>query len=138
MAISDPALREKAVRDSTSADNPSPVDDTRLVYAIAGRRASGDPPNFVFAALSSANDTEYGLVMGLLLGGAGATDAAYDSKAYQTKTLAGKEVFVGTEAMLRQDSHQSGRPYLYETEKYVFLLVTADETWATDALRQLP
>ena len=138
MAISDPARRDAFVKEFTSATNPNPVDDSRLVYAIAGRSAPDHPPYFVFAALSAENEEEFQLVTSLMIAGAGATDAAWTGDAYQSKTLAGKEVAVGSEAMLRQDSHRRGRPYVYETHEYVFLLITDDDAWATDALRQLP
>ena len=40
--------------------------------------------------------------------------------------------------MLVQDEHQHGRPYLYQTDAYMFLLITDDDSWATDAIGQLP
>ena len=40
--------------------------------------------------------------------------------------------------MVDQDVHQRGRPYFYETEDYLFLVLTDDDAWATDAIGQLP
>ena len=53
-------------------------------------------------------------------------------------TIAGKQVYVGTADMLAQDTHQRGRPYLYQTDRYVFLVITDDDAWAAGAIGQLP
>ena len=123
----------------TSA-NPNPIDDTNLVYGIAGRSIETDPPFFVYAAVRPANNDEIGLVLALLFGGAGFHDiaGATDLSHYKAQTIAGKQVDVGTADMLTQDTHQRGRPYLYQTDQYMFLLITDQDAWAADAIGQLP
>ena len=48
------------------------------------------------------------------------------------------KAYVGRPDMLRQSEHRRGSPYLYQTDAYMFLLITDDEAWAEDALQQMP
>ena len=57
---------------------------------------------------------------------------------FEARTIGGKEVFVGSPAMLRQSEHQRGTPYLYQTDDTMFLIITDDEAWAREALAALP
>ena len=126
---------------ATTPNNPNPIDSTQLVHGVAGRSdKKSDPPFFVFAAVRPANDDEVQLVLLLLFGGARFHDIAGASllSFYQQATIAGKEVYVGTLDMLDQDTHQRGRPYLYENDQYMFLVITDDDAWAADAIAQLP
>jgi hypothetical protein len=118
-----------------------PMNLDNLAYAVAGRAdTSADPPYFVWIAKRPYDDDEISLTLVLLFGGAGYHDVAagIDPQNYQLQTIAGREVNVGTEAMLKQDDHQRGRPYFFETEQHMYLLVTEDEAWAADAIAQLP
>jgi len=123
-----------------TTSNPNPIDDTNLVYGVAGRSIDADPPFFVFAAVRPANSDEIDFVLYLLFNGAGFHDiaGASDLTHYQAQTIAGKQVYVGTADMLTQDTHQRGQPYLYQTDQYLFLIITDQNAWASDAIGQLP
>ena len=138
--FSDPARIDPFVAQFTTPGNPHPIDDANLVYGVAGRSIDTDPPSIIYAAVRPANDDEIGLVLYLLIGGAGFHDiaAATDLTHYQSQTIAGRPVYVGTTDMLTQDTHQRGRPYLYQTDRYMFLVITDDDAWAADAISQLP
>ena len=138
--ITNPADIAPFVTHFTTASNPNPVNDTDLVSGVAGRSKESDPPFFVYAAVQPMNDAEVALVLDLLFGGAGYKDIAggSDLSNYQVKTIAGKQVYVGTVDMLTQDTHQRGRPYLYQTDAFMFLVVTDQDAWAAEAVGQLP
>jgi hypothetical protein len=111
------------------------------VYGVAGRSdTKSDPPFFVFAAVRPANDDEVQLALLLLFGGARFHDVALASLLayYKSETIGGKQVYVGTPDMLDQDTHQRGRPFLYQNDQYMFLVITDDDAWAADAIAQLP
>jgi hypothetical protein len=117
------------------------VDITHLTYAVAGRSdTTTDPPYFVFAVGRPQKDSEIGAAMELLFGLIGFTDIknAPDLTRYQERSIADHTVYVGDAGMLKQDEHQRGRPYLYQTDDALFLVVTDDEAWAKDAISQLP
>jgi hypothetical protein len=121
--------------------NPDPVDDTRLVYGVAGRSdTSTDPPYFVFAAVRPEDDDETGLALALVFGLAGFRDVAgaTDLTHYKETTIAGKDVFLGTADMVDQDSHQRGKPYLYQDDRHMFVVITDDDAWAAEAIGKLP
>ena len=40
--------------------------------------------------------------------------------------------------MLDQTEHIRGRPYLYQTDDAMYLVVTDDDKWALEAIKQLP
>jgi hypothetical protein len=141
LMVKSPADINPFVAQFTTASNPNPVDDAKLVEGVAGRsNLQTDPPLFVYAAVRPADDAEVRLALDLLFGGAGFKDvaAAADLSHYQRETIAGKQVYVGTLDMLGQDIHQRGRPYLYENDQFVFVVVTDDNGWAADAIAQLP
>ena len=52
--------------------------------------------------------------------------------------MAGKEVYVGATDMLEQTDHQHGKPYLYQTDATMFVVITDDAAWAEEAFEQLP
>ena len=121
-------------------DGP-PINLDHLAYGVAGRSdTSTDPPYFVWVASRPVDEDEIGLALFLLLGGAAYQDVAAggDLRNYAQQTIAGKDVYVGTEGMVAQDEDERGRPYLYQTDEYMFVLVTEDEAWAADAIGQLP
>jgi hypothetical protein len=65
--------------------------------------------------------------------------AAVDPDLFESRIVGGKQVYVGTEDMLEQSEHQKGRPYWYEMDAQTLVIVITDkETWAIDALSQLP
>ena len=141
LLITNPADIEPFLAQFRTASNPEPVSETGLVYGVAGRSdLSSDPPFFVYAAVRPTNDSEVALALALLFGGAGYKDvaAAADLNHYEPKTIAGKQVYVGTLDMLEQDTHQRGRPYLYQTNDYMFVVITDQDSWAADSLGQLP
>jgi hypothetical protein len=137
--VIDPGARGEIISWATTPANPDPVDPLQLVYGVAGRSAPTEPPYFVFAALRPPQD-DANLPLLLLLGGAGYRDieAGMDLRNYQERTISGKRVHVGTPTMINQDRHQRGRPYLYQTETHMFLVLTDNDAWATDAIAQLP
>jgi len=141
LAVSDPGARQQIVSSATTAANPNPVDPAQLVYGVAGRSdTKEDPPSFVFAAFRPQQNDEIDLAMALLFGGAGYKDfaAGVDLRNYQEQTIGGKQVYVGTPTMVDQSEHQRGRPYLYQTDTHMFVVVTDSDTWASEAITQLP
>lgn len=53
-------------------------------------------------------------------------------------SVGGKQVMKGTLAMVDQTAHARGLPYFYDTGEVRFMIITDDEKWAADAIRQLP
>jgi hypothetical protein len=138
--VVDPGAREELISQATTPANPDPVDPLQLVYGVAGRSdTSTDPPYFVFVAFRPEQPDAI-LPLLLLLGSAGYTDiaAGMDLQNYRQETIGGKQVHTGTPAMISQNSHQRGRPYLYQTETHMFIVITDDDAWAADAMAQLP
>ena len=111
------------------------LDDCAQV--IAGRTSvADDPPYFIY--VYRIPDATWDMVSGLVIGSAGWI-ADFEPNDFKTRTLGGKEVFVGTDDMLKQSEHQRGRPYWYELDaETLVIVVTDEEAWAIDALRQLP
>ena len=117
------------------------IDDDQLLSAVAGRQDTvNDPPYLVFGTWLPADDFHGELVQFLFFTMAGSTDpgAAGRADRYTERSIGGKAVYVGTLEMLEQNDHQRGRPYVYETDDYMFLIVTDSDAWAEDAIRQLP
>jgi hypothetical protein len=134
-------MRAQVVSEAATSASPRPVDPDQLVYGVAGRSdIETDPPYFVFAAVRPHHEVEIDLALMLLLVGAGYTDIAEgrDLGNYESRTMDGKQIWVGTPEMLPQDEHQRGRPYLHQTQTHVFIVVTDDDTWAAAALAALP
>jgi hypothetical protein len=124
-----------------TAEDPRPIDVSSLTYAVAGRSdTKTDPPYFVFAAARASTGKEIALALLLMFAGASFLNpvTAGDLSAYEERTIARKQVYVGTVEMLGQGEHQRGRPYLYQNDDYMFLIIADDEAWATDAIAQLP
>jgi hypothetical protein len=124
------------------AGNSATIDLSHLVYGVAGRsNTQTDPPYFVWAAGRPDDETEIAVATLLLFGGAGfqgGLDTATNLTNYTHRVIDGRDVYVGDASMVTQDSHQSGRPYLYQTDAWMFIVLTDDEAWATDAIQQLP
>jgi len=126
---------------AVNAGRDVPLDVDNLAYAVAGRvDVRGDPPYFVFGAARPYDSDEIALSLMLFFGGASFEDIANapNLARYAAQTIAGKDVYVGDASMLGQSEHQRGTPYLYQTETTMFMVVTDDESWAEDAIRQLP
>ena len=120
---------------------PHQLDLTNLAYGVAGRSDTHtDPPFFVYGAARPTDQAEIELAVQLLFSGAGFHDpyAGSDLRNYQKETIAGREVYLGTLDMLTQDEHQRGRPFLYQTDAFMFLVITDEDAWAADAIGQLP
>jgi hypothetical protein len=127
--------------DGLLAGSDTPIDLAHINYAVAGRSDTAkDPPYFANAASRPIDENEIDLNLALLLGGGGFDDLSvgFELKGFDKRTIGGKEVFVGTAAMLTQNQHQRGRPYLYQTDDTMFLIITDDEAWAREALAALP
>ena len=124
----------------STPDDPDAVDLSHLMYGVAGRSALTDPPYFVFGVSRPQKDAEIEAAMFLLFGLARFDDykTAADLSRYERRRIAERDVYVGREDMLGQTEHQQGRPYLYQTDEYMFLVITEDDAWAEDAIRQLP
>jgi len=120
----------------------APINLDNMAYAEARRTdTSTDPPYYVsIATRPLLDEDEINLTLILFFGSASYHDVAagIDPQNYKQRTIAGKEVLVGTEDMLDQNDNQRGRPYFYETIDYMFFLITDDDAWAADALGQLP
>ncbi len=119
----------------TVAEAGVSLDDVAQV--IAGRSSvEEDPPYFVYIYRIPPGASD--AVLPLAIGTAGFKNGL-DPSQFQTSTLGGKQVYVGTEDMLDQSEHQRGRPYWYEIDDQTLAIVVTDkEDWAIDALRQLP
>jgi hypothetical protein len=112
-----------------------------LTYGVAGRSdTKADPPYFVFVAGRPQDADQITVALVLMFAGAGFHDASgqVDLTGYEERTIAGKQVYVGTADLLDQGEHQRGKPYLYQTDTNMFMVVADDDHWATDALAQLP
>jgi len=116
------------------------IDVGNLQYAIAGRLdTQADPPYFVFAAYRPQANAEIDVALGLLLQGAGYRNGVtVDLSQFEPRELGDRVAFVGTTDMVTQSEHQRGRPWLYQTDSAMFLVITDDDAWAEDAIRQLP
>lgn len=127
--------------DGLLSGSDTPIDLEHINYAVAGRSDTAkDPPYFVNAASRPLDENEIQLNLALLLGGGGFEDiaAAFELEGFNARAIGGKEVFVGTPQMLNQNQHQRGRPYLYQTDDTMFLVITDDDAWAREALGKLP
>jgi hypothetical protein len=117
------------------------VDVDELRMALAGRsNTETDPPYFVYVLAVPEDQNTYDAATFLLLGTIIGSEnvQAYFETEFETGILGGKEVLIGDIGLVPQEEHQRGRPYEYLSEDYAFLLLTDDEAWAEDALRQLP
>jgi hypothetical protein len=117
------------------------VDLGEFRTAIAGRvDVSKDPPYFVYAYYKPVDQDANLALLQFAGGAAGFLDPSWyeDATAFDAVTVSGKEVLLGTEGMLKQDEHQQGRPYVYETDEYLFIVISSEAAWAEDALTQLP
>jgi hypothetical protein len=124
----------------TSSD-PDGTALAALTYGVAGRSdTKTDPPYFVFVAARPQAADQISVALVLLFAGAGFHDVSdkVDLTTYEERTIAGKRVYVGTADLLDQGLHQRGKPYLYQTDTNMFMVVADDDGWATDALAQLP
>jgi hypothetical protein len=117
------------------------IDLSVLALGVAGRSDThADPPYFVFSSSRPHGPKEVEAAVVLLFAAAGFPDVAAGPNLdlYSAQTISGKEVFVGTTDMVRQNEHTRGRPYLYQTDAWMFIVITDSDGWAADAVRQLP
>jgi hypothetical protein len=117
------------------------IDLSVLALGVAGRSDThADPPYFVFAARRPQGPGELDAAVALLFGAAGFLDVTSgpDLDRYEAQTIAGKDVHVGKAEMIRQTEHSRGRPYLYQTDAWMFIIITDSDEWAADAIGQLP
>jgi len=124
-----------------AVDPTHAIDLAELRYAVAGRsHVKTDPPYFVFAAKRSRSEEEIGFSMLLLFGLAGVHDPVGAAKldGYEERSIGSRTVYVGSADMLDQTEHIRGRPYLYQTDDAMYLVVTDDDKWALEAIKQLP
>jgi hypothetical protein len=113
------------------------IDD--FAQVISGRTSvENDPPYFIYIYRVPGPSAAFDAVLPLILGTAGWKSGLEPDK-FQTATLGGKQVHVGTVDMLAQSEHQKGRPYWYELDAETLAIVITDkEAWAADALSKLP
>ena len=131
-----PAADGAALRQAVAEAGGS-LDDFASV--ISGRSdVKNDPPYFVYVYRLPGPAAAVDAALPLVIGTAGWKGGLEPDK-FETRTIGGKQVFVGTEDMLGQSEHQRGRPYWYEIDdKTLAIVITDQEAWATDALSQLP
>ncbi len=106
------------------------IDD--VSQATAGRSESSDAPYFVLAVRFK------GLLMYRLPAWVGVADEASASEGWQGAAIAGKNVQIGTEAMILPTEHGRGAPYVYNHGDVRFVVVSDRRDWVEDALKQLP
>jgi hypothetical protein len=141
LAIGSPADVDAFLAQLQGPNAASKVDVNNLAYGVSGRSDTRtDPPYFVYGATRPNDELEIQLAAYLLFGSAGFHDpvGASELSRYTVQTVGEKQVWVGTLDMLDQGDHQRGSPYLYQTDTAIFLVITDDEPWAADAIRQLP
>jgi len=110
------------------AKNGLVIDD--VAFAVDGRASLSDAPYFVNAfRVRGVQAASLPTNIAIDHPGAGTFTAV---------TIAGKQVRRGTAAMLEQNEHQRGTPYVYDAGEVRYIIITDSESWATDALRQLP
>jgi hypothetical protein len=119
-------------------DNGVELND--LQYGIAGRSDLAHPPFFVYGVVRPADRNAADLAEALMIAGGGFKDgsAVIESPDWTMTNLGDHAVLGGTSAMLKQDEHQRGTPYIVKTEHFTFLVITDDEAWAREAIGQLP
>jgi len=54
------------------------------------------------------------------------------------RVIAERQVLVGDEQMVNQNSFHRGRPYVYFTHSAIYAVIAEDELWAAEAIRSLP
>ena len=101
-----------------------------VAFAVDGRASLSDAPYFVNAFRIQG-------VPAASLPETVAIDHP-DAGTFTDVVLAGKQVRRGTTAMLDQTDHQRGMTYLYDAGEVRYIIVTDSDSWAADALRQLP
>jgi hypothetical protein len=52
-------------------------------------------------------------------------------------TIGGKDIYILDPEFLAQDQSQAGSAYVYDTEDFLYAVITDDVAWAADALEQL-
>jgi hypothetical protein len=136
-----PADVDALIADADESDPSQNINVTRLAMAVAGRSdTKADPPYLVFGIERGPTDEEIELALFLLFGGAGYVNPTQgaDLSAYHEETISGKQVHVGDTSMLSQTEHVAGKPYLYQTDDQLFMVVADDRAWAEEALEKLP
>jgi hypothetical protein len=136
-----PADIDRLLEPFVTPSDPGGAALANLTYGVAGRSdTKADPAYFVFVAARPEPQDQIDVALVLLFEGAGYRDVstALDLAGYDERTIAGKQVYVGTDDRLDQTEHQQGRPYLYQTDTHMFIVVTDDDRWAADAIGQLP
>ena len=57
---------------------------------------------------------------------------------FKDTTIDGRSVMVGNRAMVNQNNHHRGLPYVYLTDSVIYAVISEDEQWATEAIQALP
>jgi hypothetical protein len=55
----------------------------------------------------------------------------------QERRMADRQVMVGGEAMVNQNNHHRGRPYVYIADSAIYGVIAQDEKWAEEAIGSL-
>ena len=116
------------------------IDLNNLKYAVAGRSdVRSDPAYFVTVLWKPLEIRENIAAVTLYAGVLGFKDANQfmDPASYRERVIGDKSVLMGDVDMVIQDEHLDGAPYLYETDDYLYVLLTADPDWAEEALSKL-
>jgi hypothetical protein len=106
--------------------------------AVAGRSDRSDPPFIVWALRFShaSADAMEGPPASLAMA---AMRVDVDrGENWRDASIGGKKVLIGNPAMVQQDDHHRGLPYLYLSPPTIYAVIADDEVWAEEVLRQLP
>lgn len=114
----------------------SPAD---IEMAVAGREATSHPPYIIWAL-------RYGALRGVDLWGPVPSALAMDvmhvdanqGENWRDALIAGRKVLVGNPAMVHQDAHHRGLPYMYVATTAIYALIAEDGAWAEEAIGGLP
>ena len=115
----------------------SPAD---IEMAVAGREdASRDPPYIIWAL-------RFGALKGSALEGPVPSSLAMhvmhvdanQGEDWRDLMIAGRQVKVGNHAMVHQDTHHRGLPYVYFTTTAIYTVIADEEAWAEEVIGALP
>lgn len=110
-----------------------------IEMAVAGREDANGPPYIVWAL-------RFGALTGAALKGPVPSALAMDlmhvdanqGENWRGATIAGRRVLVGNRAMVHQDDHHRGLPYVCLTSTTIYAIIADDEAWAGEVIAGLP
>jgi len=111
-----------------------------MAMAVAGRADARRAPPYIVWAVRFGGLTGYALREPLPSYLAMAVMRVDPNRGdgFKDATLGGRSVMVGNRAMVNQNNHHRGLPYVYLTDSAIYAVITEEERWAAEAIRALP